>query len=494
MPMPPHADDAAWSDFLAGSPPLRRDGASLQGQLLRHLRAGILDGRLPTGSRLPGSRALAEAVGVSRNTVTAVYELLGAEGFIAADRQGTRVAALPRLRTSPADVRVARAPVLSERAMRIPRRAAAADDTLAFRPGVPALDHFPAGAWKRCMDKAMAAHGDTLLGHGDPFGEPALRAAVLRHLTLSRGVRATPEQVVITTGAQEALGLCVRLLADAGDAGWIEDPGYRGAQQAFAAGALDVTACPVDDAGIVIADEAWQARSPKLVYTTPSHQYPFGSVLSAARRLALIEKATSHGTWIIEDDYDSEFRRSGESIGAMQGMLPDAPVLYVGTFSKTLFPALRMGFMILPEALRPVMAPVLAELLRGGRRVEQLALADFIHGGGFGRHLSAMRRLYRQRRDALQEALATQLSVPHRITGGDSGMHLSLHLPAHVPDRRLAFMAREHCMAPEPLSAFASSAHPTCNGLVLGYGNTDASRMKALVRSLATLIERAVTR
>lgn len=486
-------DDATWTDFLAGSLEPRGTGLSLQGQLLRHLRTGILDGRLTAGSRLPGSRQFAATMGVSRNTVTAVYELLGAEGYIEADRSGTRVADLRRPAPPSAAAHVARSPSLSARAMRIPRRAAVAGDGFALRPGVPALDRFPVAAWKRCLDEAIARRGHEALGHGDPCGEPELRAAVLRHLAMARGVRATPDQVVITKGAQEALALCVRLLADVGDTAWIENPGYRGAQDAMAAGGVDVVAYAVDDAGIVIADDDWTARPPKLVYTTPSHQYPLGSVLSASRRLALLRNAAAHGAWIVEDDYDSEFRRSGESIGAMQGLVPDAPVLYVGSFSKTMFPALRMGFLIVPSSLLPAMRPVLGELLRGGRRFEQLALADFIHDGRFGRHVAAMRRLYRERRDALRDALGKYLRLPHTITGGDSGMHLALHLPAQVPDRRIAFLAREHGMAPEALSAFASSATPTCNGLVLGYGNTEASRMDDLVATLARLIDRSLT-
>ena len=484
---------ATWTDFLAGSLDLQRDGPSLQGQLLRHLRARILDGRLAPGSLLPGSRQLATLVGVSRNTVTAVYELLGAEGYIEAGRSGTRVADLRRPPSAAPAMRVAQAPALSLRAMRIPRRAAVSGDGFALRPGVPALDRFPLAAWKRCVDAAMTRHGNAALGHGDPWGEPELRAAILHHVALARGVRATPEQVVITRGAQEALSLCVRLLTDIGDTAWIEEPGYRGAQDAMAAGGVEVVGLPVDESGLVIADVAWSERTPKLVYTTPSHQYPLGTVLSAARRLALLRDASTHGAWIVEDDYDSEFRRSGESIGAMQGLVPDAPVLYVGSFSKTMFPALRMGFLIVPPALLSAMKPVLGELLRGGRRFEQLAMADFIRSGRFGRHVAAMRRLYRERRDALRDALEKHLRVPHTVTGGDSGMHLALHLPAAVPDRRVAFLAREHGMAPEALSAFAAASTPAHHGLVLGYGNTDASRMGTLIATLSTLIERTLT-
>lgn len=270
--------------------------------------------------------------------------------------------------------------------------------------------------------------------------------------------------------------LCVRLLTDPGDTAWVEDPGYRGVQTALASGDLDAVPMDVDGAGLRVPDAAWRTRTPRLIYTTPSHQYPTGAILTAGRRLELIEKAREHGTWIIEDDYDSEFRHSGAPIGAMQSLAPDAPVLYVGSFSKTLFPALRMGFLVLPESLVEPVKPLLDQILRGGHRHEQLALADFVESGQFGRHLGRMRRLYRTRRDALTAALAAHLTVPHSITGSESGMHLVLHLPPTHPDHLIAAAARERRMAPMALSLCSLRPAPEVNGLVLGYGNTPESR------------------
>jgi GntR family transcriptional regulator / MocR family aminotransferase len=244
----------------------------------------------------------------------------------------------------------------------------------------------------------------------------------------------------------------------------------------------------VDADGLQADTEAWTQNTPRLIYCTPSHQYPTGAVLPAPRRLELIDKALAHGAWIIEDDYDSEFRRSGELVGAMQGLVPHAPVLYVGTFSKTLFPALRIGFLVLPEALVARATPLLDELLRGGHRHEQLALAEFIESGQFSRHLGRMRRLYRSRRDLLQAALAAHVDIPHVVTGGDSGMHLTVRLPKAFPDERIAAAAREYEMAPAPLSRFALRPSPDDNGLVLGYGNTSESLYVPLVQRLAQVI------
>lgn len=476
-------------DLLLETPLVKdRSGASLQRQLHQRIRGAILDGRFPSGCRLPGSRALATALGISRNSVTAVYDLLGAEGYITLSRQGTRVSALERPASRPRAARQAASPPVARRAARIRDSALNAADNLPLRPGVPALARFPLSAWKHCLDRAVRQAGPSGLWYGDPLGEPALRAAIMRHLAVARGVRCEPEQIVITEGAQEALTLCVRLVTNPGDTAWIEDPGYRGAKTAMLGGDLDVIPMRVDDSGLSVPERAWTTQTPRLVYTSPSHQYPTGAVLTAARRLDLIDRAQRHGAWIIEDDYDSEYRHAGELVGAMQGLVPDAPVLYVGTFSKTLFPSLRLGFLVLPDALAAKAAPWLRETLRGGHRYEQLALAQFIESGQFSRHLGRMRRLYKRRQDALRAALTQHLDVPHVVAGGDSGMHLTVRLPDDCLDTRIAEAARAFEMAPMPLSRFALRPLPEDNGLVLGYGNTSESLFVPLVQRLAKLI------
>ncbi|PCE33168.1 MocR-like pyridoxine biosynthesis transcription factor PdxR [Burkholderia ubonensis] len=471
------------------APLSRAPGApSLQRQLLRRLRDAILGGAMPAGARLPGTRALADTLGISRNTVTAVYEQLVAEGFLQSDRRGTRVVGLarrtePRRRTAP--------PAVAQRLGRIrPSRVGDGGEFDGFRPGVPALSQFPVDAWRHAMDRALRRTGRELLGYGDPLGEPMLRESIARHLAVTRGVRCDPEQIVMTEGAQGAIALCVQLLTNPGDTVWVEEPGYRGARTAMQAGDLDVVPMPVDAEGLCADADDWRDRTPRLVYTTPSNQFPTGAVLSISRRLALLDAARRHRAWLIEDDYDSEFRHTGEPIGAMQGLAPDSPVLYVGSFSKTMFPALRIGFLVLPEALLPAVRAVLPELLRGGARHVQLALADFIESGEYGRHLGRMRRLYRDRRLALLAALDSALGVPHRVEGGPCGLHLTLRLPTRYPDRALVDAARAHGIVPYPLSGFSMRAETAHNGLVLGFGNTSADAFEPLLRTVSVLAKR----
>ncbi|GAB3629325.1 DNA-binding protein [Pandoraea terrae] len=514
-------------------------GNSLQKQLLGRMKRAILDGRLPAGARLPSSRTLADELSVSRNTVSIVYEQLAAEGFVVAHRQGTRVAALSikphragsahgaqangvRAPDQPNGDRAAdraRGPIeaakagesparslddaprdgaandmagrVSRRVARLPAsyRAARADETPpAFTPGVPALTQFPAGAWRRTLDRVMRSAPARVYGYGDPAGEPALREAIAEHLRISRGVRCDGAQVVVTEGAQEALMLCVRLLVDPGDTVWLEDPGYRGAKTAFHAGDLRLVPLRVDDEGVTVPPGLWDTAPPRLVYTTPSHQYPLGAVLSAARRLDMIAHARRCGAWLIEDDYDSEFRHQGEPIAAMQGLVPDAPVLYVGTFSKTMFPALRIGFLVLPPALAERAGGAMGELLRGGHRFEQLALAEFIRNGQFARHLGRMRRLYRERQIALREALARHLDPAYAVIGERCGLHLTVRLAPSYCDIDIVAAAQREGMNPRALSSFALAPRPEDNGLVIGYGDTDAVRIEPLVRRLAELV------
>ncbi|NMU92882.1 PLP-dependent aminotransferase family protein [Achromobacter ruhlandii] len=488
---------------LLSSPLARGPGAPpRQRQLIQRLKQAILAGQLPAGGKLPASRVLADELDISRNTVLIAYEQLTAEGYVIADRQGTRVAPLSAAAASAARQAVrqaaaqaagqsgaADAPALrtATRLSRIVSTRAPNDGSLPLTPGTPALTQFPINAWRRAQDRALQAAPAATLGYGPPVGEPALREAIAQYLRVSRGVHCDASRIVITEGAQGALALCVQLLTNPGDTAWLEEPGYRGAKSAFHAGDLNVVAMRVDADGVAITDEDWRTRPPRLIQTTPTHQYPTGAVLSLARRLDLLERARRAGAWIIEDDYDSEFRHQGEPIAAMQGLLPDAPVLYVGTFSKTMFPALRLGFLVLPQSIAGPAMPSITEMLRGGHRLEQLTMAAFIDNGQFSRHLGRMRRLYRDRQAALRDALARHLGIDHEVLGGHSGLHLTVRLPPDVPDRAIVEQARRLGMNPNALSTFAINPQPQDNGLVIGYGNTSADRFPALVRQLGKL-------
>ncbi len=468
--------------------------ASRQQQLLARLKHAILDGQLPAGSRLPSSRSLCTELQVARNTVLAVYEQLVAEGYAQADRQGTRVASLahappPQQRAATEDVATVSAPRQSRRVSTMTPTRDAGDRTLPLTPGMPALSRFPLNAWLRAQERALKRASPQVLAYGDPLGEPALREAIAQYLRVARGVRCTPGQVVVTEGAQGALSLCVRLFANPGERAWMEDPGYGGVRAAFHAGDLKIQAMPVDGEGILIPARAWRRQAPRLVHVTPSHQYPTGAVLSLSRRLELIARARQAGSWIIEDDYDSEFRHRGHPVPAMQGLVADAPVLYVGTFSKTMFPALRIGFLVLPASAGAGAYPALAELLRGGHRLEQLALAEFIAGGQFARHLGRMRRLYRERQQALRLALQAHLPASYAVRGGESGLHLTVQLPPALEDVAISAAARAAGMNVGALSSFSAQRRQADNnGLVIGYGNTSAEQFDALIGRLAGLL------
>ncbi|WAI82200.1 MULTISPECIES: PLP-dependent aminotransferase family protein [Achromobacter] len=495
------------ADSALLSSPLARGPGALprQRQLIQRLKQAILAGQLPAGGKLPSSRALSEDLAISRNTVLIAYEQLTAEGYVIADRQGTRVAPLSAPLSAPQSAPLSTAPqpsanrtaqralppATATRLSRIVATRAPSDSSLPMTPGTPALTQFPLNAWRRAQDRALHAAPATTLGYGHPIGEPALREAIAQYLRVSRGVHCDASRIIITEGAQGALALCVQLLTNPGDTAWLEDPGYRGAKSAFHGGDLNVVAMRVDADGIVIPEDAWRTQPPRLIQTTPTHQYPTGAVLSVARRLDLLERARRAGAWIIEDDYDSEFRHQGEPIAAMQGLVSDAPVLYVGTFSKTLFPALRLGFLVLPEALAQTALPSVVEMLRGGHRLEQLTLAAFIDNGQFSRHLGRMRRLYRDRQAALREALATHFRVDHEVLGGHSGLHLTVRLPPDMPDQAIVAQARQVGMNPSALSSFAMAPRPEDNGLVIGYGNTSADHFPTMIKRLGDFARQA---
>ncbi|MBV7539088.1 PLP-dependent aminotransferase family protein [Duganella sp. sic0402] len=454
------------------------------------LRAAIRNGTLAAGTRLAASRVLAEELGMARNTVLYAYEQLASEGFVSTDRRGTVVATVM---ASPAR-RAARGAVigLSQRARQlrvVPPDAARME---AFAPGVPALDHFPMTLWRRMLERALRSMTVTQLNYGDPAGQPELRAAIADHLRAARGVACDASQVFITDGTQNSLDVCMHALADAGDTVWIENPGYGGALAAARGAGLAVAGIDVDDEGMAPSEDDWLLRPPRLIYTTPSHQYPVGSVLSLRRRHALIAAARTAGALIIEDDYDSEFRHDGAPLHAMQGLSDDAPVLYLGTFSKTMFPSLRIGFVVVPAALTDTFAQMRAQSSARGRVAEQLALAEFLYSGQFALHLRRMRRLYRQRRDALVAALERHLGSVATLHGGSAGMHLSLRFTdARINDLAVAAQAQVHRIAVNALSAHDTQGVSGWKGLMLGYAQVPAEQMEGLVKQLAAVVHLA---
>jgi GntR family transcriptional regulator/MocR family aminotransferase len=485
----------------------------MQRALYEALRDAIAQGRLQAGAVLPATRELARDLVMARNGVIHAYEQLAAEGYVQASRQGTVVAALGArsqaglvsrpsraglhmgLHVGSQTTQQAPSVMLASRVHGYDRRRTPEDDQRPFMPGMPALDAFPLAAWRRLCDRAARQGGTNDLGYRHSVGEPELRQAIATYLRAARGVRCEVEQVMVTDGTQHSLELCAHMLADAGDTAWMEHPGYGAARTALAQAGLNVVPVTVDAEGIAPPEAWWRDRPPRLVYTTPSHQYPLGAVLTLPRRLHLIERAREVGAWILEDDYDSEFRHDGPPLAAMQGQVDDAPVVYLGTFSKSMFPALRLGFIVWPRALADRAAGVIGHLVRRGRTIEQRALASFIDEGRFTSHLRKMRRLYAIRQAALRDALALHWPLPGTVLGGQAGMHLVLSLPSSgrqaVSDQAVAQAAYMRGLSPRPLSMYGTGGVDGFNGLVMGYANTHEDRMAHFVKVMASSLGKA---
>ncbi|HEU4374645.1 MAG TPA: PLP-dependent aminotransferase family protein [Telluria sp.] len=453
------------------------------------LRAAIVDGSLASGARLLATRALAAELGIARNTVVYAYEQLATEGLIIATPRGTVVAPLAKPKAA-VSAGVAANGVLARRMQGVRALPVAGALQGAFAPGVPALGAFPVPLWRRALDRAWRSIDQSDLNYGDVAGVLALREQISAYLRASRGVRCDASQVFVTSGTQSSLEICARTFADAGATAWIENPGYTGALAAFRVAQLRTVGIPVDAGGIAPAAQDWQQNKPRLIYTTPSHQYPTGTVLDMPRRLALIEHARAAGALIIEDDYDSEFRYDGPPLPAMQGLADDAPVIYLGTFSKTMFPAIRTGYMVVPPNLVAPLRSVMARLAPHGRVADQLALADFLRSGQFGVHLRRMRRLYRSRRDLLLEALHRHVGDAVAVHGSSAGIHLSLQfLDPALDDTAVAAAALAAGVVARPLSGDATGLRKHgWNGLLLGYSQVEGAEMEAPVRLLAQLI------
>ncbi|MCE1185856.1 MAG: PLP-dependent aminotransferase family protein [Rhodocyclales bacterium] len=452
-----------------------------QERLYRLLKDAVLAGRLGPGARLPATRTVAARCQMARNCVAYAFEALVAEGFLVADRQGTRVAELPRAAALAGGEGL---PGLSRRGAGL-RGRSVQHTVLPFAPGVPDLNLFPWQAWSRCLQRAWGEVRARELNYAPPGGEPALRAAVAHFLAGWRGVRCTPDEGFILAGAQQALEACARLLADPGDRVWVEEPGYPVARATLQGAGLVLEGVPVDGDGICIQPADWHTRPPRLVCVTPAHQFPLGSVLSLERRLALMAGARAAGAWVIEDDYDCDFYHgAGRPLPALQGLVADGPVIYLGTFSKLMYPGLRLAYLVLPRSLAPDFGEALAGWQRAGQAVEQRALAQFMESGALLRHHRQMAPVYRARQEALRAALAAHFPG-WSVRGGVAGLHLVLEGAASLDDRAWAQAIATRSVVARPLSVYGMEPLVSPRGLVLGYGVADARQIPALVARLA---------
>ena len=468
----------------------------LQEQLQYQLTQWICAGRLPPGTRLPSSRHLATELGISRNTVTIVLEQLKSEGFLESIQgKGVYVSAdLPNDVSGPSAIRweeKGALPELSDFGRDLDKTPLMEHgEILPFTPGIPDINSFPQKAWLQIQRTHQSRVG--LLGYNGNQGYGPLRESLAEYLTLSRGVRCRAEQIIITQGAQQAISLCAQLLLNEGDSVLVENPGYMGARKAFLARRAKLISCPMGEHGVDLTalqrSSKIESYQPKLMYITPTHQYPLGGILPASQRLKLLDWAAANNTWLIEDDYDSEFHYFHKPIAALQGMAEQTPVIYMGSFSKTLFPALRLGYLVVPEALVKVF--VKAKSYMGGESpmLTQAVVADFIGEGHFVRHLRRMRLLYQEKWQHLNHLLSTQLPQHVKPIAQSAGMHLAVEIP-DIDDLALKQDFQKQGYGSSALSSYFNDK-PTKTGLVLGFANTTKAQREDGFSSLKGLLKR----
>jgi len=472
------------------------DRQPLHRQIYSWYQAAISDGRLAPGQALPSTRALARELNLSRAPVLCAFEQLIAEGYLeAVVGSGTRVSATIPPTTLRPVARGGRDPADSAVERRVSIRAASLvkpDQPWlahpgAFRASMPALDLFPSTVWGGLMARHSRGRPQAAMGYGDPMGHLPLRDAVARYLGAARGVRCSPAQVMIVSGSQQGLHIAARALLDPGERILVEEPGYPGAHAAFSSAQLEMVPVPVDDEGMAVSEGAERAPDARAAYATPSHQYPIGTGMSAARRLQLLDWARRRDAWILEDDYDSEFRFGARPMPALQGLDAASRTVYVGTFSKVMFPSLRVGYLVVPEDVVPVFRAVREAIDIFPSTPTQAALADFMSEGHFARHLRRMRIVYEKRRSWLAGALASRLPDRLTIVGMEAGMHLTGLLPPGSDDRALSAQAAARGVSAIPLSTCFLAA-PSFSGLILGYGNAHEAELDRGVSVLEALL------
>ncbi|ELZ3957802.1 PLP-dependent aminotransferase family protein [Cronobacter sakazakii] len=469
----------------------------LHKRLYNALRLTILDGSLPAQSRLPASRDLAQQLGLSRNTVLTVYEQLLAEGYVTSRAgSGTFVAGmLPDSLLSATPVaqgqhdRVAHAGFSSRGKTLLGQVSASPKQWGAFIPGVPDVHAFPHQLFSKIQARISRRPSPQRLTYSCQGGTPELQRALVDYLRVSRSVHCTADQVLITEGIHQAIDLVARMLCDGGDTAWVEEPSYWGIRHVLQMNEVKITPVTVDRAGMVPPESA--GTPPRLIFVTPSHQYPLGAVMSLERRQRLLTLARQTGSWIVEDDYDSEFRFSGQPIPALQGLVADPPVIYIGTFSKTLYPGLRIGYVVLPRALAHEMKTAHAELYRGGHSIIQAALAEFIEAGHYSAHIRRMRLLYGRRRACLT-ALITRYLGPEALSdfSDNAGLHLVLNLPDDADDVEIARLANARDILVRPLSRYYLTENRR-RGLLMGFACVAEEKMEGAFKALLACIEAA---
>jgi GntR family transcriptional regulator/MocR family aminotransferase len=472
-------------------------------QLYVILRDMILSAAFSAGDRLPASRTLARDLGLSRTTVIEAFDRLTAEGLVESRTgSGTYVSVALRAerpRSAAASERAAAAiapqlsVVMGEAVARFGDRQRLPHAPRAFTTALPAFDAFPMAQWARLSARYWRGGRDDVMGYGDPCGDARLRRVIASHLRANRGIVCDAEQVFIVGGAQQAFHLIGTTLLDPRDKVWFENPGAIGARNSLIATGAELVPIPVDDAGLRVDEGLRMSPRFRLAFVTPSHQQPLGSVMSLERRFALLHAAQQAGAWIIEDDYDGEFFFGGRPPPTLKSVDTTGLVIYVGTFSKSLFPALRLGYLVAPPALVDVFRAIMCQFLQGVPSSTQSVVAEFIDEGYFASHIRRMRRLYAERHEVLRQAARRKLDGLLRLMPTDSGLHSVGYLDPEAREIDVARAADERGITVSPIGRFAIGP-VAVRGLVLGFGGVRPEEIEAGVKVLAEVLERHARR
>lgn len=497
IPLPKQAQDLPLPALTldpASSVPLHR-------QIYFEIRGAILDGRLRPGTRLPASRSLARDLAVSRNTVMSAFDQLSAEGYIegqvgagsfvpthlpqdliSGQRPGVgQESVVPSCRVYP-----------SKRAAKLLALAGRIEPRVAFTPGLPELDRFPFKEWARLLGRHWRRPARDLLISNAPGGYPPLCEAITNYLATARAVFCRPEQVIITSGSRQALDLAARVLIDPGDPVWIEDPGYRPTGSVLGAAGARLVPVPIDDEGLSCIEGQQLEPGPRMICISPSHQYPLGITMSLKRRLELLEVARDAGSFVLEDDYDSEYRYAGRPLAALQGLDQDGRVIYLGTFSKVMFPGIRLGYVVVPDHLLDAFLRIRTLIDAHPSSIGQAALAGFIEEGHLASHIRRMRPLYQERQETLIAALG-KVTDKLDLSKADAGMHLVAGLKDGLDDREIAMKARERGIQAPALSTYFHG-QAARSGLVLGYAGVDGDNIAKAAKELAAVMGEITTK
>lgn len=470
---------------------------SMQFQLYAAMREAIVSRQLSPGGRLPSTRELSVRWKVSRNTVMGAFDQLIAEGYLEG-RQGAGTFITNNIPESFFRAKVAGNKFCSEVAQR------RADEVrtrkrqqleaacprlpmLPLRPTVPCLKTFPLQIWEQCRKAVLRGGAESLLVYGDPLGYHPLRKAIATYLRDSRGVRCEASQVVLCCGSQQGIYLAASLLLDRGDTVWMEDPGYNGANLVYNGLGCHVQSVPVDRQGMAIARIAGSAKPARVIHVSPSHQFPLGYTMSLERRLHLLDYARLTGAYIIEDDYDSEYRYAGKPLSSLQGLDQYGSVIYIGTFSKVLFPSLRLGYLVVPPGLVELFEHARSRVDGNPTILDPATLALFMEEGHFARHIRKMRSVYKERLEVLEDSVRTHLGGALELEGQQCGMHTVGYLNTNVNDALISKKALDHNVVVPALSRYCRQVEVP-PGLVMGFGGFDPSQIRQAITQLARVI------